>query len=926
MSQDQPLEFANVGAQLVEAVAQSKRYAITHVDSVGVIERFTSADVASEVRQWAELVREKGLEPGDRVIVLAGRAWEWRCALLGVLHAGGVAVPCSESTPVSELRAIAAHAGAALVVSIPARPDLVEEDGPRFVSADQLETVDAAKALAQPPHPSMPGNAGLILYARSATGFQGTVHTHASLIAQADAGDHWLGIREGERVWCTAADGSAMSIWLLLAAWRERANIVTVNLELDPEAQLELLERLRPAALWFSDEEYGVLASEPAPPWIDLGSIRRALVSDDSAAGAAAFEDAFGTRVTPLFGLNELGVVAGWPAGAEDDAVAETAIAVPGIQLAIVDERGSELPAGEVGDVVVRGDAQSLFSGYAGGATLRRDSWIRLGWRGALAADRSLRLASRPPLEIELVEADVDMPGAEPDDEEGLAALEEAADELEPAGWRSKREAKRTRRREERQAREREKAEAHRRREEEKNRELAERAAAKEREEAERAAAEIEERRREEELAQERQRAEAAERAEREAAEWAEREAAAEERRRAEEAARAAREAAEAAERQRAKEAARAERVAAEAEERRRAEAAREEREAAEAAERRRAEEVARAEREAAERAEREAAEEEERRRAEAAARAEREAIERAAREAAEAEERRRAEEAARAEREAAEAEERRRAEEAARAEREAAEAEERRRAEEERRRAEEEKRGGRKRRREEKQARRREEQLAKERQKAEAAERAEREAAEAKERRRAEEAARVEERRRAEDEKRGGRRRRREEKRARRQEEQLAKERQKAEAAERAEREAAEAEERRRAEEAARAEDRRRAENEKQREGERRREEKEARRREEREAKEAARAHRKAARAGGGRRAKELEPTVSEKRRRGKRRPKPAEQSDPERLSSDILSRINQYGMTPSSADPDAEAVGDPPVGAEKNERQDAD
>jgi hypothetical protein len=64
----------------------------------------------------------------------------------------------------------------------------------------------------------------------------------------------------------------------------------------------------------------------------------------------------------------------------------------------------------------------------------------------------------------------------------------------------------------------------------------------------------------------------------------------------------------------------------------------------------------------------------------------------------------------------------------------------------------------------------------------------------------------------------------------------------------------------------------------------------------------------------------------VSEKRRRGKRRPKPAEQSDPERLSSDILSRINQYGMTPSSADPDAEAAGDPPVGAEKNERQDAD
>jgi acyl-CoA synthetase (AMP-forming)/AMP-acid ligase II len=746
VNQDPPLEFANVAAQLLEPVRRNRRYAITNVDPLGVIERFTFADVATEVAKWAHLVREQGLEPDDRVVVLAGSAWEWRSALLGVLYAGGVAVPGPASASVEELRAIASHTEARLLLSIPARPDLVGQTAPPLLSAEELEAVDEDKALARPPHPALPGDVATILYARTATGLQGVVHTHASLIAQADTGEHWLGIREDERVWCTAAaDGSAPSIWLLLAAWRERSNIVNVELELDPEVRLELLDKLHAAAVWFSDEEYAMLASAAAPPWIDLGSIRRALSSEESSAGATAFADAFGAGIAPLFGLDELGIVAGWPAETEHDAAPGTARPVPGIKLAIVDEHGAELPAGEVGAVVVRGDAQALFSGYAGGASTERESWLDLGWQGALGADESLRLVSRPPIAIELVEADVELPAAEPSTEGPFGAPEETPDE---PSRRSKREAKRERHREEKQARERQRAEEQRRREEEKDGER-----------AERDAAEAEERR----VEKERRRAEAQERGERK-------------QRREEKKARS-REEQEAKERQK-------------AEERRRREEEKE--------------------RELAERAE--------------------------------AEERARAEEAERVAREAAEAEERRRAEEAARAE----------------------KRRGRTRRRQERQARRRAEQEDKEREKAEAAERVRREAAEADDRRRAEETARAEEGRRAEDEKQHGR--------------------------------------------------------------EQRREEKEARKRAEQEAKEAARAQRKTARAGKRGRVQESEPAANEKQSGERRRREAGEQSEPERLSGDIVSRINQYGMTAPEVEPDErQEEAAPPLSAEPNQREDA-
>src|SRR2546430_769889 len=297
MGYEHPLEISNAGARLLASVALSDHDAVTHVDALGVIERFTFAEVARQAAQWAQLLREKGLEPGDRVVVVAGREWGWRCALLGVLQAGGVGVPLPESTPVADIRAIAGAADAALLVSPRASPDLVDRAGRPVLSADQLETVDEAEAWTHPPHQSMPGDVALILFARHAAGPRGAMHTPEALIAQAKAGEHWLGVGEDERLWSTATEGSAASTWLLLAAWRERASIVIVDLELEPGAQLELLGRLRLAAVWFSDAEYDALASMTAPPWVELDSIRRALTTDESADGAIAFAGAFGAAV-----------------------------------------------------------------------------------------------------------------------------------------------------------------------------------------------------------------------------------------------------------------------------------------------------------------------------------------------------------------------------------------------------------------------------------------------------------------------------------------------------------------------------------------------------------------------------------------------------------------------------------------------------
>ena len=265
-----------------------------------MIERVRFTDVARRTAEWAELVREHGVQPGDRVIVLAGRDREWRFALLGVIMAGGVAVPFPASTPARELQAIASDANAVLFVSARARLDLAAPDGPRALSSDDLERRHKALAAQHVPHLATPADVALIVSDYGPDGLRGAVHTHASLAEGAEVAERWLGIRAGDRLWSTVANGSIESIWLLLGAWRVGGEIVDVDHPFDLEAELELLARFQPATIWFSDEEYAALAVVRASEWIEPGSIRCAVTSREAAGGAKAFERSFGATVVTV--------------------------------------------------------------------------------------------------------------------------------------------------------------------------------------------------------------------------------------------------------------------------------------------------------------------------------------------------------------------------------------------------------------------------------------------------------------------------------------------------------------------------------------------------------------------------------------------------------------------------------------------------
>jgi len=180
--------------------------------------RFGSAEVTYEAlnaraNQLAHLLREQGVEAGDRVGVLARRGPDMLVALLGILKAGGVYVPLNTDYPASRLEYIAQDAQLKTVVYtnaelLAALPDYA---GPR------LDLAAAAAYSTVNPAPLTDAEAGAyVMYTSGTTGqAKGILVTHRNVIKLAyDPGPIQVQAEDTVLQWSNFAfDGSTYDIY-----------------------------------------------------------------------------------------------------------------------------------------------------------------------------------------------------------------------------------------------------------------------------------------------------------------------------------------------------------------------------------------------------------------------------------------------------------------------------------------------------------------------------------------------------------------------------------------------------------------------------------------------------------------------------------------------------------------------------------------
>jgi long-chain acyl-CoA synthetase len=368
--------------------------------------RLSYADLWRQARQHAAALQQHGVEPGDRVALLAPNVADFVRAYYGILAAGGVVVPVPTLLSADEAAHIVRHSGAGSLVydaafqsvaaSAAATAGVLAQDI-RALGADDLEPIRTSVA-------RQAEDTAVIFYTSGTTGRpKGALLTHLNLVLNAtvNAFDANPIRREDVVMGCLPLFHTFGQTVSMNSSFRVGATLL-LQPRFDADAAIELMHRER-ATLLFGVPTMFVQLLDAAPRASELPQLR------DCVSGGASlpvvvlerFEKAFGTTVYEGYGLSETSPTASVNQPWFGTRVGTVGHPIWGVEVEVadqtVDDRIDLLPAGRLGEIVVRG--HNVFAGYlddpAATAEAIVDGWFRTGDIGTIDEDGFISIVDR---------------------------------------------------------------------------------------------------------------------------------------------------------------------------------------------------------------------------------------------------------------------------------------------------------------------------------------------------------------------------------------------------------------------------------------------------------------------------------------------------------------------------------------------------
>jgi len=356
-----------------------------------------NAGFAERVAALAAVFDAAGLRPGGALAIMLPNRVELITSMFAAWRLGAAVTPVNPALTAQEARYQIDDAGATLVVADDAAAAMLR-DGPYRIIG--LEEVTAP--LPPSPRPALvtdPGALALLIYTSGTTGRpKGVMLDHANISATAEIIIGWFEM---------TADTRSL---LVLPLFHVNGIMVSVVSPLLAGGSTFIAERFHASTFWATVEMarptffsavptiYALLTSQPgAQP--DTRSLRFVI------CGAAPmprpligeFEERFGVPVVEGYGLSECTVVCTLNPVHGVRKAGSVGLAMPGIDVEVVDETHQSLPAGQAGEVVVRGP--NVMRGYLGrpeeSAQVLRGGWLHTGDVGRFDDDGYLTLVDR---------------------------------------------------------------------------------------------------------------------------------------------------------------------------------------------------------------------------------------------------------------------------------------------------------------------------------------------------------------------------------------------------------------------------------------------------------------------------------------------------------------------------------------------------
>ncbi|PFN97744.1 long-chain fatty acid--CoA ligase [Bacillus sp. AFS076308] len=352
-----------------------------------------------ETRRYADQLaaglRRIGIEKGDRVIVCMPNCPEVLFAYQGITRAGAIIVPVMFTLHPKELHYIARNSGAKAVITssyvlqnieksmeaLPERPAVILSDLPSnehitnfydLLVPIEKEFIDDGKA----------NDTAVILYTSGTTGNpKGVLLTHKNLFSNAqNSAKHndtergtTLGVLPLAHVY-----GLTVSNVCYLTG-----SAIVVFSSFDVKEVLKAIDTFRVRTFSAVPAMIHAMVSYPNTDNYDTSSLES--VGSGSAplsvALLNAFEQKFGAKVLEGYGLSEAAPVVTAHSKRIEIKPGSVGVPIPGVEIKIVDGNGLEVPAGEVGELVVRGDnvTPGYYQNQQETNRVLKDSWLYTG-------------------------------------------------------------------------------------------------------------------------------------------------------------------------------------------------------------------------------------------------------------------------------------------------------------------------------------------------------------------------------------------------------------------------------------------------------------------------------------------------------------------------------------------------------------------
>ncbi len=356
-----------------------------------------------------------GLSPGDRVAIVMRNRPEYLEALYAIWHAGLVAVPVNARLHRDEIAYILEHSESAvtltdddhagdvesLVGAIASVKAAVVAPGERW---DQLTATSPAELVGRRPE-----DPAWLFYTSGTTGRpKGATLTHRSLLMAtlsyfADIDP----VRPQDCVLHVAPLSHGAGLYGLPHVAKGAVSVIPQSGGVDGDEIAALLRRWPGTSFFAAPTMVKRLAGDRAVAGADLSHLKT-IIYGGAPMYLADLEDAlavFGPRLAQIYGQGESPMTITGLSKADhadrdhprwQDHMQSVGVPRTDVEVRVVDD-GRELPVGEAGEVVVRGDV--VMAGYwnqpEATAEALRDGWLYTGDIGSFDADGFLTLRDR---------------------------------------------------------------------------------------------------------------------------------------------------------------------------------------------------------------------------------------------------------------------------------------------------------------------------------------------------------------------------------------------------------------------------------------------------------------------------------------------------------------------------------------------------